>query len=505
MRKEADVTLTDAIVSTPATTGMLFSRSVGVILAVLLAGCAATQTEPNLDLVVPEAGFLAVPGEVEPVAEQWWNRFGDAQLSAFVEQALDRNPALGQALAQLRQADAQARIARADRYPQVGAGFSASRQRQNLAGLGAIGELPGLPADQIPSSFNTSTYSLSLDVSWELDLWGRISAQTAAARADYLASVENHRAFRQSVAAEATRLYFSVSEARAQLVLAEDILATASEVARQVGNRAAVGIASPTDRELAIANVESARAGVEQRRETLERSVRQLEILLREYPAGTLVTADTLPDPGLAPPPGLPADLLVRRPDVAAAELGLHAAGYRLTAARRSFLPSISLTGALGHTSNELGDLLSGNTSVWSIAGSILQPIFQGGRLVAQVRVTEGQRDEALEAYAETALRALAEVETALAVETVLAQREMALEKSAQAAENAVRISFNRYREGIDPFMTVLESQQRALDSRSAWIAVRRARLNNRIDLHLALGGGFEEAPDALLAGSSYR
>lgn len=471
----------------------------GLGVLAFVAGCAGTPTA-RPDLPLPATGFIADAGQTRPVSEQWWRQFEDAQLTAFVEQALDRNPALGQALARMRQAEAQARIARADRLPQIGAGASASRQRQNLAGLGAlgaIGDLPGLPDGGIPSSFHSSTYALSLDVSWEMDLWGRLSAQTAAARADYLASAENLRAVRQSVAAEAVRLYVGVGEARAQLVLADEMSEAIGEVARQVGNRAAVGIASPTDRALATADFESARAGAAQRREALERSLRQLEIALREYPAGRLETAENLPEVPPAPPPGLPADLLARRPDVAAAELGLHAAGYRLTAARRSFLPAISLTGSAGQLSSELGELLDGNTSVWSIAGAILQPIFQGGRLKAQVRAAEGRRDEALEAYAETALRALAEVETALAIEAVLAQREAALAKAADAAEAAVGIAFNRYRAGIDPFMTVLESQQRALDSRSAHIAARRARLDNRIDLHLALGGGFETPPDA--------
>lgn len=173
----------------------------------------------------------------------------------------------------------------------------------------------------------------------------------------------------------------------------------------------------------------------------------------------------------------------------------MQAAGFRLTAGQRSFLPNLSLTGSAGLASSDLGDLLDGGSFIWSIAGALLQPIFQGGRLRAQVQALEGQREEAVEVYAETVLNALLEVETALAVEGYLAQRELALDSAASAAEGAVQIAFNRYREGIDPLLTVLESQQRALDSRSAYIAARRARLDNRINLHLALGGGFEDMP----------
>src|SRR5690606_2257971 len=142
----------------------------------------------------------------------------------------------------------------------------------------------------------------------------------------------------------------------------------------------------------------------------------------------------------------------------------------QVQAAQRSFLPAISLNGSAGYAGSELAQLFSSGNFIWSIAGRILQPVFQGGRLTAQVDITEGQRDEALHSYAETALNALAEVETALAVDTLLARRSVALDASATSAEEAVKVSYNRYFQGIDPFVNVLESQQRALDNRSAYI-----------------------------------
>src|SRR5690606_7285164 len=269
------------------------------------------------------------------------------------------------------------------------------------------------------------------------------------------------------------------------------------EIARQINNRADAGVAAPSDRLLANANLASAQAGVIQRREALARLTRELEILQRDYPAGDFATMAELPPVPPPPPAGLPAELLSRRPDLVAAELNLRAAGLRVTAAQRSLLPGISLTGSAGTASNQLDELLSGDSVVWSIAGRLLQPIFQAGRVRAQIEAIEGQHDEAIQAYADTALRAFAEVETALAVDTLLAEREAAYELAARHAEGTVAMSFNRYREGIDPFLAVLESQQRALDSSSAYLAARRARLENRIDLHLALGGGFDDMPDA--------
>ncbi|GAA5232571.1 efflux transporter outer membrane subunit [Verticiella sediminum] len=458
-------------------------RAAGAALAAaVLAACAVpTPAPPEVPFDLPSR-FGAEGSTAYASDERWWREFGDTQLDGFVEDALVGNPGLAQAVARSRMAEARARLARADQLPQLGLGAGSARQRQNLSGLPAL-------ADGSSTVYSTA-HDVSLDVSWELDLWGRLAAQSAAARAEFLASGEQLRALRQSVAAQVVAAYYEIVHARAQVGLSERTVDSLAEMARQIGNRVSVGIASPSDGMLAEANLESARAGLEQRQEALARSLRELDKLLGVYPDGQLQTARALPAVPPVPPAGVPADLLARRPDVRAAELALLGAGYSLGAAQRSFLPSLSLSGSGGFGGSELGGLFSSGNLVWSIAGRILQPVFQGGRLVAQVDIAEGQRDEALHAYAETALSALGEVETALAVDAMLARRETALGLSAGAAEEAVHVSFNRYRQGIDPFLTVLESQQRALDGRSAHISARWARLQNRIALHLALGGG---------------
>lgn len=452
-----------------------------------LAGCASVKPEPAQTPFELPPAFMASSTAAQTPQERWWQDFADPQLNAFVETALEKNPALGQALARARIAEAQARIRRADQLPQVGVGVGTARQRQNMPDL-----MTGETAPVISNNHN-----LALDISWELDLWGRLSALSESARADYLASAEQARAVRQSVAAQAVQLYYEVVHAQAQVSLSERTVKALAEMSRQINNRVNVGIASPADGALARANLESARAGLAQRVEALERNLRQLQILMGEYPSGLVASAATLPEVPAAPAAGIPADLLARRPDVRAAEQALLSAGYQLGAAERSFLPSFSLTGSAGYAGPEFSELLDGGNFIWSIAGRALQPVFQGGRLVAQVDLSEGRRDEALDAYAETALGALSEVETALAVDLQLTRRETASESAASAAEEAVTVSFNRYQQGIDPFLNVLESQQRALDGRSAQISARLARIQNRIALHLALGGGFENSPPA--------
>lgn len=339
---------------------------------------------------VPDAGaIVAEPrerftaaGAAEDVGivDAWWARFDDPLLTGYVERAGIYNPSILQAVARAEQARAQARIARADLYPQVSGRFSASRQRQNLSGLGFGELLPTPPGDggnggedaEEVSTFITDSFSLNANVSWELDLWGRIGAQNAAARADFLTSGANLRAVRQSIAAQVARSYFGLIEAHRQVEVSEERVVALAEIARQVGNRADIGIAPPGDKVLAFANLDQARAGLAQRREAVERASRGFDTLIRAWPDGDVAAVEALPQVPPPPPAGLPAGLLARRPDVQAARLNLLAAGYREAAAERALLPGIDLTGSAGTSSSALSNLLDGDFFVWSIAGAIL-------------------------------------------------------------------------------------------------------------------------------------
>ena len=247
---------------------------------------------------------------------------------------------------------------------------------------------------------------------------------------------------------------------------------------------------SPNDRHLAVAQLEQARVLLQQRRETLARSQRQLELLLGRYPAGLVQAADLPAVPGPVPA-GLPASLLYRRPDLVAAERQVAAADHRVSASRRALLPRIALTGSAGTQSEDVENLLDGDFFVWSVAGNLVQPIFEGSRLLARINANEGQLRVALEQYAQTALEAFGEVETALAVELFLAERQASLARAAEAAESAVRASRDRYEQGIDRFIVVLDARRRSLDAESQLLTVRRLRLESRVNLHLALGDGF--------------
>lgn len=467
----------------------------GMTLALGLAGCAlpdlrdirpftapSIKTAPAVD-ALPTGYSTSTGAFIDVPQSPWWQVFRDPKLNAAVTEAVGENPQVFQAQARAAQARAQAVIAGAERLPAIGAGFDAAARRQNTPPLG----------------FQTNeSYGLNLAVNWEIDLWGRIAAQQEAAREGYLASVEGLRAVRQSIAANTAKVYFAVVEARQQSDVSQQVLDILTETARQVGNRSDVGVGAPSDKFLAIANRDSAIAQLAGNEETVKRTTRQLELLLRDYPSGTVDTARTLAAVPPLPGAGLPAGLLARRPDVLAAERQLRASGFQVASAERSLLPAISLSGGIGSASAELGDLLDGDFSFWQLAGNLLQPVFQGGRLRANVRLNEAAQQEAAEAYVEVVLQALSEVETALDAHGEILKRITALCSAAEAAKSAERISFNRYRQGVEPFLTVLESQSRSLNVRASCITAQRAGLDNYIDLSLALGGGFETTAAAL-------
>jgi NodT family efflux transporter outer membrane factor (OMF) lipoprotein len=414
----------------------------------------------------------------------WWHDFGDPRLDDLVERALAANLDLEAAAARLDAAAARARIAASDQLPTLDAGLRASRQKQLYIGL----PVPGRSG--ILSSTATS-YGLSLSSSWELDLWGRLRAGKVAAVADRQAAVAAVAGAQLSLAAQTARAWFGACETLEQLRLAERTAASYRRTAEWIGDRYASGLRSSLDLRLALASQATAEAAVSLRRQQLDAAVRQLEVLLGRYPAAELEVVEHLT---ALPPPlpaGLPAELVLRRPDLVAAERRLVAADARLAAAWRAQFPRLSLTGSTGTASDHLSDLLDPDFSVWNVVGNLVQPLFQGGRLRAGVALARAGAREAVAGFTGDLLDAYAEVETALTAERRLAERVTELERAAEQSSAARRLAEDRYRAGIEPYVTVLEAQRRALTAESQLIGARRRRLDNRVALHAALGGGF--------------
>lgn len=460
------------------------------LLTVLLTGCRTPVREVQAPVDLPTAWQAAQTEAGEPGVD-WWATFGDTNLTAAIQEALARNHDLEAAVARLDLAMAEARIVGADLSPQIGAGFNAARSQQNFIGL----PIPGGGGGVLKS--RSTSYGLNVNLSWELDLWGRIRAGHRAALSQVMASRADLAGVAHSLAAQTAKSWLAVTESRQQIELAEATVRSYGETSGLVRERYERGLRSPLDLRLAQANLAAAEALLSERRNVHSRLVRQLEILLGRYPSASLATGTTLPEVPPATPAGLPAELLSRRPDLAAAEQRLRATDHQVIQAKAALLPRISLTASDGTTAKEVTDLLSTGFHVWSIAGNVAQPILQGGRLRAGVKRAEAQSRQALAVYESAVLRALGEVETALAAEQFLAQREADLHRAVEQSRAAMFLADERYRSGLENFTTVLETQRRVLDTETQLATVRRQRLEARIDLHLALGGGFEPAKTA--------
>ena len=464
--------------------------------AILAAGCASAPpvSAPTLDVTIP-TDWTADDVPAGHVSVTWWQDFGDAGLSAAVENALARNYDLKAAAARLEQAAADARAANGDLQPTVQASYTGSRRKQNFVGF----PIPGAEGQVL--STVSSNQGVSFDVSWEIDLWGRLRNSTSASLADLQASAADLRAAQLSIAGQTVKAWFAIAEAQQQVDLSRETVESFREAAEQVRDRFEAGIRPALDLRLALLNLSNARALLQQRLQQFDAATRQLEVLLGQYADGELDTPAALPAVAPVVPAGLPADLVARRPDLVAAERDLASAQARISVARAELLPRISLTAATGTSTDSLRSLIDGSFGVWSLLGNVVQPLWQGGRLRAQVSRAEARGAEVLAQYATLALDAYAEVETALAAEEYLRERVGHLVESVEQARAAETLADERYRAGLENYITVLDSQRSAVNAEIELIGIRRLRLENRVDLYLALGGGFEQLEDPVQLG----
>ncbi len=441
------------------------------ILVLALAGVVgcATQSPVLAPQVTPPAAYseAAAPGAAELTGD-WWRTFNSAELQALVEEALAGSPDLAIATERVRQAEAQVQVAGASLFPSLDLGFSTRKAR------------------------DSESSSTTLSASYEVDLFGRNAAGVRGAQASLRASGFDREAARLTLLAGVANAYFELLSLRGRLGVSRDNLGIAERVLGVVEVRARNGAVSPLDVARQQAAVLSQRAGLLSLEQQERQTLAALALLAGRLPEGFEVRAATLAD--LAVPsvsPGLPADLLVHRPDLAAAEAGLAAANANLAAARAALLPSIQLTASAGVASGALLAFLSGPSTGVAIAASVLQPIFDGGRLRGNVGLAESRERELVEVYRKAILAAFADVENALAAAGRLAQRE-ALQAQVEArAREALRLAEVRYREGADDLLSVLDAQRTLFDAQDQLALTRLERLEASVALFRALGGGW--------------
>ena len=454
------------------------NRSITAIAILACSGCIReTKDNPISSLNVPPNWHVATQ-QAKDDNTYWAEDLGDANLTSMIRESWANNPDLSAASRRMEVAREEANMAGAKLLPEAGLALSGTRSKRNLVGF-----FPGSN-----NSFSTESYGLNLNVSWELDLWGKVRDSRKAAKNAWQASVQDYQAARLSLAGQVSKAWFSAIEANRQVELAEKAENTQSENASYISTRFERGLATALEQNLARATLASTRAGKARRMLQLDLATRTLETLLGRHPRGKRWTVIKLPEPKKNPPASPPSQTLEKRPDLLAGKLRLEAAGLDKTIARKNLLPSLSLVGGPGSRSREFDELLDQQFRIWSITGNLAQPIFQGGRLRANVRRAEAARMAAVDSYKAAALRAFREVEAALSAESLLKEEHDRLEEAAQASATAADLSWDRYQRGLEGIFATLESRQRAFEAESRLIALKRERLLNRIDLHIALG-----------------
>jgi NodT family efflux transporter outer membrane factor (OMF) lipoprotein len=461
------------------------------------AGCSQSTSRPDRAFTVQAPAVWTAPElpKSNPSGD-WWAYFLDSKLDEAVSEALLHNKSLTAAAARIESAQAQSRIAGAAALPEVTAGFNRTRQRLNFIGL----PIPGREG-AVLSSINT-TLGPSLNVAWEPDVWGKVKSAKLASTAEVQATQADLIGARLSLTGQVAKAWFAAIEANRQLQLAKAALESYEYSSERVRARFEAGVRPSLDLRLTLTEVRNAESRLQQRRQLLDAAVRQLETLLGKYPAAAYALAEDLPECPSGVPAGLPSELVHRRPDLIAAERRLLATDSRIEQSKADLRPKFNLTSALGTSTNQLQDVLSGNVLIWNLVSGVTTPLFNNGRLKAAVRQNEALAAEAAASYENAILLAYREVETALAADSYLDEQEKALDAATKQAIAAQQLAEDRYRAGLTDIITLLDSQRTALNAESALLSVRRARLDNRVDLHLALGGGFSMTIPSQSAGS---
>lgn len=462
---------------------------VAVLVAVGLAGCASVG--PDYVAPAPDApaawsrleeGGPAQDGHAGDIS-QWWRALNDPLLTTLVDEALLANHDVRDAQSRLRAARARRAVAMAGFFPGLDASGSGSR---------------AMSSRETGSGLTRENYKAGLDASWELDVFGGTRRDFEAAGADLQASVASLNAARVSLAAEVALSYVEMRSLQQRLRIAQANLASQSETLQLTRWRAQAGLTDSQDVAQALSSREQTRAQIPALEISLVETQHSLDILLGRTPGSLRNRLDAdkgLPRPSDKIAVGIPADVLRQRPDIQAAERTLAAETARVGVAEAARYPSFSLSGSIGLEALTLGALGYSGAETWSLLGGITAPIFQAGRLRAQVEVQDAAREQALLAYEQTVLEALRDVENALISLARSEQRAETLKIAAEAAQNAADMARLRYSSGLVDFQPVLDSERNALSTEDSIASANADRVRALIRLYKALGGGWAPQP----------
>jgi multidrug efflux system outer membrane protein len=439
----------------------------------------------------PPAGWKQAQPRDEIAKGDWWVVFGDPVLNDLEKQATAGNQSLKAAVERVDQARALARIAQAQLYPAVNADPSASR-----AHTGANRPVqPGTAA----ASYTYNTFSLPLDATYEVDLFGKVRRSLEAARAETQVSVAAYQTVLLTLKSDLAQDYFNLRYLDADRAVLGENIKVQQDFLDLTRRRFEGGLANGLEVAAAEAQLDTTQAlfvGDERERDQIEHAI---ATLLGRPAAEFSLPRNPL---NLAPPvlpPGLPSDLLERRPDVAEAERQMAAASARIGVARAAYFPDLGLTGSAGYLSSGLTTLLSGPSTAWFITPLLSVPVFQGGRLKANYEYAQAGYREAVDNYRQQVLAAFQQVEDGLSDLRVLEDQARAQELAVRASQRTVDISTARYKEGLAEYLEVLTAETTLLQNRRTSEQIRGLRLIASVQLVNALGGGWAEQANSIV------
>lgn len=447
----------------------------------MLAGCAdappshPTTVLPAADIPPGWSESSDVGGRIWPDAD-WWRQFGSDELTALVEEGRKNNLDIAAAVSRVRQAESVARISGAPLLPDVTASLSANKT-QGIAG----GE-------------SASSSSASIDVGYEVDFWGKNRAGSIAAEASLKANRFDRETVALTVTSGIVSTYLQVLSLRDRLAVATENIATAERVLKLVDAQSRAGAASPLDLARQRSAVADLKAVVPDLQQQEREALAALAILLGRTAQGFAIDAQGLKDIRLPEVmPGLPSELLSRRPDIRRAEASLAAANANVAAARAALFPSIHLSASAGTQSSALLSLLNGKNLLLDVGTDLIAPIFNAGRLNNERDLADAQREELLHLYRATVIGAFAEVDNALGQIHSLAEQARLKQEEMEQAKLAFDLSEIRYQAGAEDLMTVLDTQRALSGVASDLGELKLKRLQAIVTLYKTLGGGWHD------------
>lgn len=469
-----------------------------VLTALLFLGGCASQLKD-----LPKEAEVAIPTEwktseslvnannaeikkqetaAQTVLNGWLGSFGDNELQQHVQTALTNNPDLLSSAAQLKTAIEQVTVTGASLWPNLNATLERTRIDTGDNGVTNNG-----------ISNAIITVSGGLNISWEADIWGKLSQRKKATALSALAQGELFKAAELSLVANVSRAWYNLVTNKLQLDLAQSRLDSFKNTAALIEENYERGLRSALDVYLSRTDVQIQISSLQDSQFSYIQSLRAFKTLLGEYPDTNLEFSALLPTLKGTVPAGLPAELLTRRPDIKASQLDYESQIASAKAAKRDRYPSISFRGSIGDSRDSFNELFTNDNMVLTLISGITQPIFQSGALRSRQKQAVYQAESTYAALVKTTLNAFEEVENSLSRESLLIEQHRAIQEAVELAQGGLDLALDRYQSGIENYTTVLESQRRLFDSKRNELNIRNALLQNRIGIHLALGGDFTD------------